>query len=91
MTQFYGFLGGALTAGYVLLGIFFLKFWSRTRDILFVMFASAFWLLAANQIAISAFTGYDVDVGWTYMLRLVAFVLIILAIVRKNMEQKTGS
>lgn len=87
----YEFIGGALTTGYVVLGLFFLKFWRRTRDSLFLMFACAFWLLAANGFAISMSDGYDVDVGWTYLLRLLAFVLIIIAIVRKNIEAKERS
>jgi len=90
MTDPYQFIGGALTVGYVVLGLFFLKFWKRTRDMLFMMFAWAFWLMAANQLAVSASSSYDLDVGWTYVLRLLAFVLIILAIVRKNMEAKAS-
>jgi len=84
----YTFLGGALTMGYLVLGLFFVKFWNRTRDPLFITFACAFWLMAANQLAVSAVGFYDLDVGWTYILRLLAFVLIILGIVRKNMEAR---
>jgi peptidoglycan/LPS O-acetylase OafA/YrhL len=87
----YQFLGGALTMGYVVLGVFFLKFWRRTRDPLFKMFAYAFWLMAVNGFAVSASNGYELDVVWSYILRLLAFVLIIIAIVRKNMETKTHS
>ncbi|HEX3971269.1 MAG TPA: DUF5985 family protein [Stellaceae bacterium] len=82
----YAFLSGALTMGYLVLGLFFLKFWKRTRDPLFITFACAFGLMAANQFAVSVSGNYDIDVGWTYILRLLAFVLIIVAIVRKNME-----
>lgn len=88
MSHPYEFLGGALAVGYIVLGLFFWKFWRRTHDSLFIMFAWAFWLMAANAIAVSAFGSYDLDVGWTYLLRLLAFVLIILAIVRKNIEAK---
>lgn len=88
--QIYQFLGGVLTMGYVVLGVFFLKFWRRTRDPLFITFAWAFWLLAVNGFAVSASNGYELDVVWSYMLRLLAFVLIIVAIVRKNMETKAG-
>ena len=84
MLNVYDFVGGALMMGYLVLGLFFLKFWQRTRDSLFVMFAFAFWLLAGNVLAVSATEGVDLDVGWTYLLRLLAFVLIIVAIIRKN-------
>ncbi|HEY3917334.1 MAG TPA: DUF5985 family protein [Stellaceae bacterium] len=90
MTHPYEFLGGALVMGYLVLGVFFLKFWRRTRDSLFLMFACAFWLMAANSVAVSVWGGSDLDIGWTYVLRLLAFVLIIIAIVRKNMETKAG-
>ena len=53
MLNIYDFIGGALMLGYLVLGLFFLKFWRRTRDPLFMMFAFAFWLLAANAIAVS--------------------------------------
>lgn len=85
----YQFIGGALTAAYFVLGVFFLKFWRRTRDTFFLIFAFAFWLLAANGFEVSASNGYELDVVWSYVLRLLAFVLIIAAIVRKNMETKS--
>lgn len=86
MMEPYQFIGGALTMGYFVLGVFFLKFWRRTRDSLFLMFALAFWLLAINGFAVSASDGYELDVVWSYLVRLLAFVLIIVAIVRKNTE-----
>jgi hypothetical protein len=87
----YQFLGGVLTMGYFVLGVFFQKFWRRTRDPLFRMFAWAFWLMAINGFAVTTSDGYELDVVWSYLLRLLAFVLIIVAIIRKNMEAKTPS
>lgn len=87
----YEFINGAMTVGYIVLGLFFWKFWRRTHDSLFIIFAWAFWLMAANSIAVSAFGSYDLDVGWTYLLRLFAFVLIIIAIVNKNTAARSGS
>lgn len=83
------FANGALAAGFLVLALFFLKFWRRTRDGFFVLFAAAFGLLAANSIA-SALTGaHSVDTSPSiYLLRLFAFVLIIIAIVRKNVESR---
>jgi hypothetical protein len=87
----YQFTGGAITMGELVLGIFFLKFWRRTQDSLFLMFAWAFWLLAANGIAYIAASSANEETTWTFLLRLAAFVLIIVAIVRKNMETKARS
>lgn len=82
------FAAGALTVGYLLAGLFFLKFWRRTRDILFLAFAAAFALMAMNQ-AIPVLAGIpDEALGGVYLLRLAAFLLIIWAILRKNMARR---
>ena len=78
------FLSGAVTMGFVLAGLFFLRFWRRTRDGLFFAFALAFWLLGLSQALL---TLADVPVeerSWLYLLRLAAFLTILLAIARKN-------
>ena len=81
------FAGGALTLGFLAVGLFFLKFWRRTGDGLFAAFAVAFGLLAANQ-AIPVLLGIpSEDQGYVYLLRLAAFVLIIAAVLRKNLRR----
>jgi hypothetical protein len=80
------FVAGALGVGYLVAGIFFLKFWRRTGDGLFAAFAAAFVLLAANQAAPVLFGISDEALGGVYLLRLAAFLLIIFAILRKNLR-----
>ena len=80
------FLSGVITMGYVIAGLFFLRFWSRTRDSLFVAFACAFWLLAVNQALVALAGVPREEQSWIYLLRLGAFTLIIAAIVRKNLR-----
>jgi hypothetical protein len=80
------FISGAIAMGYLILGVFFLKFWRRTRDSFFVLFALAFGLLAANQAAFAGIGPTGSGEGWIYLFRLGAFLLIIVAIVRKNMR-----
>lgn len=78
------FLSGAITAGFVVAGLFFLRFWKRTRDELFFSFALAFWLLGLCQ-ALLAFSIIPVEErSWLYLLRLAAFLLILVSIWRKN-------
>ncbi len=78
------FLSGAVTLGFLVTGLFFLRFWKRTGDGLFVAFAFAFWLLGLNQ-ALIALTDIPVEErSWLYLLRLAAFGLIIVSIWRKN-------
>lgn len=78
------FASGMVTMGFLVGGLFFLKFYARSRDRFFVAFAAAFWLLALNQALVTIAGVPGDEVGWLYVLRLVAFGLIALAIVRKN-------
>jgi hypothetical protein len=82
------FVWGLITMGYAVAGLFFLRFWSRTREGLFAAFAAAFWLLALNQalVAISAIPREEQT--WFYLLRLAAFLIIIGAIVGKNLRTR---
>lgn len=78
------FLSGAIAMGFLVCGLFFMRFWSRTRDPLFLSFAIAFWLLSSGQ-ALLALAGIPVEErSWLYLIRLAAFSLIIIAILRKN-------
>jgi uncharacterized protein DUF5985 len=80
----FDFLSGGITMGFVVAGLFFLRFWKRTRESLFLAFAFAFWLLGLAQ-ALLSFTDIPVEErSWLYLLRLAAFSLILLSIWRKN-------
>jgi hypothetical protein len=83
---FIDFLAGAVTLGFFAAAAFFLRFWRRTRDRLFLSFAAAFALLALNQ-ALAAFLGASDELTpYTYVLRVFGFVLILYAIVDKNIS-----
>ena len=78
------FMLGAIVMSCVVAALFFLRFWRKTRDRLFALFAAAFALLAVNWVAL-AFTARDEPVRVAlYGVRLVAFVVILLAIIDKN-------
>lgn len=80
----YDFLSGAITMGFLVAGLFFLKFWKRTGEGLFLPFALAFWLLGATQ-ALLTFTKFPAEErSWLFLLRLAAFVLILTSIAVKN-------
>lgn len=84
METVFDFLSGAITMGFLVAGFFFLRFWKRTRDSLFLAFAAAFWLLGLGQ-ALLALTDIPVEErSWLYLLRLAAFSLILVSIWRKN-------
>ncbi len=80
------FVWGLITMGYAIAGLFFLRFWTRTRDGLFAAFAAAFWLLALNQALVATSEVPREEQTWFYLLRLAAFLLIIAAIVAKNLQ-----
>lgn len=77
-------LSGALVAGYLVVALFFLRFWNASRDRLFGLFAGAFGVLAAQRLALSLTGEYLENQTMFYLLRLAAFVVIIVAIVDKN-------
>ena len=84
METLFDFLSGAITAGFAIAGFFFLRFWKRTRESLFVAFAAAFWLLGLAQ-AVLTFTNIPVEErSWLFLLRLAAFSLILVSIWKKN-------
>jgi hypothetical protein len=78
------FLSGAVVAGFLVAGLFFLRFWKRTRDGLFLAFAAAFFLLGLGQSLLALANVPDEERSWLYLIRLVAFALILAAIIRKN-------
>jgi hypothetical protein len=78
------FLSGMVTTGFLAAGLFFARFWARSRDGLFLAFAVAFWLLALNQLLVSLINEAEDSQSWFYLLRVGAFLLIAIAIVRKN-------
>jgi hypothetical protein len=80
----YDFLSGAVAFGFFTCGLFFLRFWKRTRDQLFLAFALAFALLGTGQSILALGNIPTEERGSIYLLRLLAFALILIAILRKN-------
>jgi len=78
------FLSGMVTAGFLAAGLFFARFWARSREFLFLAFAAAFWLLALNQALVALVPEPEERQSWFYLLRVAAFLLIAIAIIRKN-------
>jgi len=82
------YLSGAVTLGYLVAGASFLRFWRKTRDRLFLAFGVAFGLLSVNQILATAIDAGDESVIYAYLLRVLGFVLILSAIVDKNLSMR---
>ena len=84
-------LAGALVFSHFVAAAHFLRFWRRTRDRLFLDFAVAFLLFALDQLATSIPNVVDRTAGYEYLLRILGFVLIIIAIIDKNVSSRGNS
>jgi hypothetical protein len=88
------FLIGATAMASFIVGLFFLRFYRNTLDRLFLIFALAFWLLGTTRIALALAIAYDrtssEEHQYIYLIRLTAFVLILLAVIDKNRPKKSG-
>jgi hypothetical protein len=87
MSSVAAFLTGALAMGFLVASVFFVRFWRRTGDSLFAVFAAAFALMATNQALIGLFDIPREEQSPIFALRLLAFTLIIAAILWKNLRR----
>lgn len=77
-------LSGMIAAAAAVAALYFLKFWRESVDRLFALFAGAFALMAVNAIALGL-TNPDSEFRVAlYLVRLAAFLLILVAIIDKN-------
>ena len=82
------FLQGICATASAVSGLFFFRFWRDSRDPLFGFFAAAFWMLAAAWTLLALTSPTAEARPYIYAIRLVAFVLIIAAVVVKNRESR---
>jgi len=80
-------VSGAIAFACAAIGFFFLRFWRRTHDRLFLIPAVSFWLLLLERLFIIAAAGPGEASPFIYTVRLLAFLLIIYAVVDKNRKQ----
>jgi len=77
-------LTGAIAALSLVAALFFLRFWRRTHDRFFLLFALAFAIDGASRLALAAIRLPDEFEPYAYLPRLVTFALIIAAVAVKN-------
>jgi hypothetical protein len=78
------FLAGATMLASFAIALFFLRYWRQTGDRLFAIFAVAFTVFACSRAILTLLDEAHEARPYVYLLRLAAFVLIIVAIVDKN-------
>ena len=78
------FLLGGIAVASLVAGLFFYRFWLHTHDRFFIYFALSFWIEAANRTAMAWLSSPSEDSPIHYLVRLVAYGLILFAIVQNN-------
>jgi hypothetical protein len=78
------FMSGALFFGFLVVAVFFLRFWRKTGDRLFAMFALSFALMALSRFLLGFVQFPENGYAYAYILRLLANLMIIYGIVDKN-------
>lgn len=79
-----GFLLGVIVTSSVMAGIYFLKFWRHTRDFLFLAFGIAFIIEGIDRLAVLLLAKPNEGNPVIYLIRLLAVLLILTAILKKN-------
>lgn len=79
-----GFLLGIVAMSSLIAGVFFLKFWRDTRDSFFLAFAASFIIEGLNRCGILLLEKPNEGNPWVYLVRLLSFLLILGAILKKN-------
>jgi hypothetical protein len=82
--MFAAFLSGAIAMTSLTAAAFFVRFWQKTQDRLFIYFAAAFFLLMLERVMRTVLHLEDELAPFVYGVRLLAFLTIIAGIVDKN-------
>ncbi|HXR98038.1 MAG TPA: DUF5985 family protein [Terriglobales bacterium] len=88
MNIWHVFLLGVIVTTSLVAALLFLKYWRRTRDFLFLAFAIAFAVEALNRFAILMLHPGQEGAPSMYPLRLLTFILILAAIVKKSTGER---
>lgn len=79
------FLLGVIATTSLAAGVFFFwRFWRDTRDSLFLTFGVAFIIEGLNRCALLFVDQANEGATWVYLVRLLAFLLILVGIINKN-------
>lgn len=95
MSGMQDFILGMTAMGCAVGALYFLRFWRTTGDRLFLIFAVSFSLMGCIRVGLGCATELglkpDEHSVYLYSLRLVAYLLIVAAIVDKNVWHRSAS
>jgi hypothetical protein len=83
-------LHGFLIACCWVAGLFFFRFFRSTQERLFVFFAAAFWVFSLNWLGVALLGKPPESRHLLYLVRLLAFALILAGIYDKNRRERRG-
>lgn len=78
------FLLGYIAAASAVATLFFLRFWKETRDSLFLAFGIFFAVQGGTRAHGLSTPSPNLVIGWIFGLRLLAVLVVVIAIARKN-------
>jgi hypothetical protein len=78
------FLLGYIAAASAVVALYFLRFWKETRDLLFMAFAVFFAVQGGTRAFTVSAANPNQVINWIYILRLLAVLALVAAILRKN-------
>lgn len=79
-----GFLLGVLATMFIIAAVYFLKFWNETRDSFFLAFAASFLVEGISRVFVLFQPKPNESSPWIYIIRLLASLFILAAILKKN-------
>jgi hypothetical protein len=79
-------LNGATAMGCLGIALFFARFWRESHDRLFLCLGAAFVAFALNYAVLGLLPLLDERRGYAFILRLLAFVVILVGLVLKDRE-----
>lgn len=81
-------LAGAIAALSIIAGFVFVRFWRSTRDRFFLFFAASFLIEGLNRIILGITGELNENLPVYYLVRLLAYGLILYAVIDKNRVKK---
>lgn len=82
----YQFMSGGIVVGSVAVGMFFVRYWRSTKDRFFLFLALSFSIEAVNRLVIAFGNTWNEAEPFHYVVRLVSYALILVAIWDKNLR-----
>jgi hypothetical protein len=77
-------LNGAIAMASLVIAMFFLHYWARTRDRFFLLFSLSFFIQCLNRVLMVELPGASESSALFYSIRFFSYLLILFAILDKN-------